>query len=379
MGGGGRERRTFVAGRRLAVLAILAIAAWLLLRPEGKEASQEKVPLGAPDIQPELSAWLADWHWEAGLEDLDRSADGLDSLQVFAAYFDESDRLKFTEDFAEGFPNIRKRMDQAAGVRLDLTLVNDIIREDGSESQKDPELTSRLLATEESRTRHIEEIAAAVEQYGFDGVELDYEKVKAGDWDKLISLIEELQKRLSELGKTLRVVLEPRAPLEKIQLPEGPTYVMMAYNLYGSHSGPGPKADDTFIAKLADRMERVPRPRHIALSAGGFDWTGVGDSRTESESTGKPVKGITERTAADLAKRNPSKPVRDPDSGVLHFEYADDEGVPHAVWYADGETLEHWAAEAREGDIQGIAIWRLGELGEDSTSRIASGLGIKEE
>ncbi|WP_409344171.1 hypothetical protein [Paenibacillus sp. MBLB4367] len=54
----------------------------------------------------ELSAWIADWQWRTGLEDWRGMADGLASVQAFAAYFDQADGLYFTEDMHEALPRI---------------------------------------------------------------------------------------------------------------------------------------------------------------------------------------------------------------------------------------------------------------------------------
>src|SRR5690606_32889434 len=116
-------------------------------------------------------------------------------------------------------------------------------------------------------------IVALVEAYDLDGVEIDYERIGDGDWDNMTAFIAALYQELSARGLSLRVVLEPRAPIERLSLPRGPVYVMMAYNLYGSHSGPGPKADDAFIRQLAKRMDRLPGSQNrIAFATGGFDW-----------------------------------------------------------------------------------------------------------
>ncbi|THF84143.1 glycosyl hydrolase family 18 protein [Cohnella fermenti] len=382
-GGGSRSGRRNAYGLVALAAAVLVgagVAAWLLLRGEEDEARRSDSRAAA---KTELSAWLADWQWEAGLSDLDRSVAGLDSLQAFAAYFDESDRLLFTDDFEAGFPAIRERLEQedrdnggeygeggGGAPRLDLTLVNDIVRADGSESQKDPELVTRLLADDASRSAHIGEIMAAVERYGVGGVELDYERVDDGDWERMLLLIDELYAKLVERGKSLRIVLEPRAPIEKLSWPEGPEYVLMAYNLYGSHSEPGPKADLAFIREQAKRMAKLPGARHLALASGGFDWLLSGPD------AGKAT-GITEAEAAELAERSLDQPTRDEASGSLRFEYTGEDGAKHEVWYADGETLAGWAAAARSSgaNLAGIALWRLGGLGDASLEGIASGLG----
>ncbi|WP_084423086.1 glycosyl hydrolase family 18 protein [Cohnella thermotolerans] len=364
-----RQARPFVVVLLLiAGAAVAAAIAWIWSRQAPSGAP--KTPQG--EKAAELSAWIADWQWSAGVEDLKKTAGRLDSLQIFAAYFDESDRLRFTDEFLEGFPQIREAAGESGRTRLDLTLVNDILRADGTESRKDTALLSRLVADEESRSRHIAEIEEAANRYGFGGVELDYEKVSGGDWDNFCKLIAELYPRLQRTGKTLRVVLEPGAPFDRLQLPEGPVYVVMAYNLYGGHSGPGPKADDAFIRKLAARMAALPGSPGLALATGGFVWPG------DSGSGSGKAAGITERQAALLAEKSPNPPSRDKDSGSLHFEFTDADKKKRTVWYADGATLARWAQTAREAGLSSIAIWRLGELGEGTLEGLAAGFAASD-
>ncbi len=314
------------------------------------------------EYKTERSVWLADWRWEVGVEQLGIVAKGLTSLQLFAAYFDESDRLLFTDEFREALPVVQQEVDRGGLNRLFLTLVNDIKYQGGGNVQKDSELVTRLVKDFSSRSSHINEIIAAVESYGLSGVELDYERIDDKDWTNYAQLISELHARLIGKGKELRVVFEPRAPIERLDLPEGPVYIMMAYNLFGNHSGPGPKADDAFVRQLAARMKGLSGQPYIALSSGGFDWHGE---------TGKVV-GITERQAADLASGATSPPVRDKASGALHFEYMDSSGAKHNVWYADGKTLGQWIQAAKSKGIYNIAIWRLDELGEESLKQLQS-------
>lgn len=338
------------AGIVVLVILLGLFAVWL---KTGSDLDKGEPPEW--DTPPELSAWLVEWQWPAGLDDFRDMADGLTSLQAFAAYFDDADSLYFTEAFREGLPGLMEASRQGSLVHIDLTVVNDRIGSDGTTVQKDPALITRLMATEESRKRHIDDILEQVEANGFRGVEIDYERIGDSDWDKVCAFYRELHERLKALGKPLRIVLEPRAPLEELDLPEGPVYVMMAYNLFGGHSGPGPKADDAFIAKLARRMDRVPGDKVIALAAGGFDWPEAGKAAA-----------VTERQAEELARLSKEAPRRDEASGSLYFEYDDDNGVKHTVWYADHVTLSRWIGVARQAGYHNIALWRLGDLGQET-------------
>jgi spore germination protein YaaH len=298
----------------------------------------------------ELSAWIADWQWDEGFADFRALASRIDSVQAFAVYFDENDRPFQTKEWKQAIAAIR----EAAGansIRVYLTFVNDIVFADGSSSQKDAALISRLMASEESRSSLIGQILEIAAAFPLNGVEIDFERIKPEDWNRVILFYEELYRRLKASALRLRIVLEPQAPLEKLRWPAGPEYVVMAYNLYGTHSGPGPKANDALIRQLARRMSRLPGRNVMAVAAGGFDWSETGE-----------VSPVTERQALALMPRNLSGSARDEASGSVYFDYVDEQGIRHTVWYADRVTLKRWIAVSKQEGIYKTAIWKLGGL-----------------
>jgi len=326
----------------VAVITIIAYARWSSTSTGDRS-----------DAAVSLTAWIADWEWEAGIEDFRIVAPALDRVQMFGVSFDENDRLHVTEPFDVMLAAAQDAAERDGGgrVRIDLTVVNDVVRADGTSAQKDPALLARWMATEERRAALIERIAALAEERGADGVEIDFENVRDADWERVILFYKELHRRLQASGLGLRVVLEPRAPIEVYAWPDGPEYVMMAYNLYGPHSGPGPKADDSLIRRVTERLARLPGSGTLALAAGGFDWSEAGG-----------VSAVTERRALELARvgGNGEGLTRDGASGGVHFEYVDEEGRRHTVWFADRATLERWIGIAREAGVNRIAVWKLG-------------------
>ncbi|OBZ08773.1 glycosyl hydrolase [Bacillus sp. FJAT-26390] len=335
-----RSRKVFLTASLLILFIGAAVCMDELVGPSKEEGQTS-----------ELSAWLADWQWQTGLENLDAIKGSLTSLQMFAAYFDQTDSLYFTDSFHEALPEVLKLYEHSGLDHVYLTVVNDQFQPSGESVQKDPALITRLMGTVESRRKHADELIAAVEQYGFGGIELDYERVADEDWDNLLLFFSDLYPRLQEKGKSLRIVLETRAKIEELKLPEGPDYVMMAYNLYGSHSGPGPKADHAFIKELTSRMGSLPGQPYIAFSVGGFDWQ-----------EGGKAKALTEVQASILAKQTGSTIRRDEASGSVYFDYTAEDQVKHTVWYADEETLSQWIEVAGQAGYGKVAIWRLGEM-----------------
>lgn len=124
----------------------------------------------------------------------------------------------------------------------------------------------------------------------------------------------------------------------------------MAYNLYGYHSGPGPKADKEFIKKLVYKSKKHLKDVRIAFSLGGFDWS-------EED---KIPKALTKVDALKLLEKHNKKIQRDKKSGAAYFEYIDENLKKHTVWYCDEETIQTWMDIAKDKGIEKFALWRLG-------------------
>lgn len=293
------------------------------------------------------SAWLTYWDLAAGAKDLARIGKKLDQLSYFGAYFAEDDTLFLP-------PALRDQKNELAakqpGYETYLTFVNDKQNADGSMVMKDTEVLRRVLADEAAMEKHIAEIVALTLQAGFDGIEIDYERIwKEEEVGRLfLTFADKLYAKARQNDLKLRLVLEPGTPFAAAAFPPGPEYVVMAYNLYGVHSGPGPKADKAFIQKTAARMQALPGEKSLALSTGGCLWSDNGEKRF-----------LTEAEAKTLAAVYEAEPVRDGESQCLVYSYQDN-GIAYQVWYADVKTLNYWLAVAREQGINNISLWRLG-------------------
>lgn len=315
-------------------------------------------------------AWVADWDMSNGLAEL-RQGNFRNAL-MFAAYFDRRDRPFLTNDMKKALRGgLASFLGPGQGVFL--SVVNDVVEAPGKSVQKDPDLVSRLMATDASRAAHRSDLLALLAVYPFAGLELDYEKVRMEDWPRLLLFAQELSSTLAAQGKKLRLVMEPRRKYLQGELPDGPQYVVMAYNLHGGHSGPGAKADDAFLRQLAQWCAHWPVKPGLALSAGGFAWTPRG------------VADLTERKAVAWAQGAGVQPRRDAASHALYFKAADNApgspllakggttGALCEIWYADGETLARWAALGRSLGFGDVSLWRLGGNMPESLEKIQGG------
>lgn len=305
-----------------------------------------------------LIAWETYWSNGTALEETYLLQDVLQGVVHFAAYFDAQNELMIPDETTRIYRELKA---ENPGMKHYLSIVNDKINADGSSSLKDTKVLYDLLSQEEVMSRHIDSILMLAERGGFDGIEIDYEAIKKDKklWEMYTDFCEKLYIRLTEKHLSMRIILEPSAPLDQLDLPKGPEYVMMCYNLHSGGSTPGPKADKDFISSLINSMESVPGKKSFALATGGFDWM-----------EGEKTEALTEIQAAALCEEYSVEPMRDPDSGALTFQYEDQNGKSHEVWYADGETLVMWLKLIKDAGDYGASLWRLDGNSEESLRKI---------
>ncbi len=297
----------------------------------------------------DCSAWLAYWDADSALMETAAFPEGFESLICFEAYFDLNGDWLLPPESEALLAEMKK-----GGVPVYLSLVNDVQQEDGSFVQKSKDFLREQLLTPAARSAHISKIMRLIKTYELDGLEIDYENFKKDTelWSAFTVFLRQLYAILSHNGVKLRVVMECQAP-EYAVFPEGPVYSCMCYNLYGYHSGPGPKADIAFLEELGESWKAVPGEVHMAFASGGFVWAGS-----------KVDKGLTEKQAKNWLVEHSAEARRDSKSGALKASVYD--GRKYTLWYADGETLSVWRDTLRAMGYSHFDLFRLGENTSDS-------------
>lgn len=295
------------------------------------------------DTNNNLSAWITYWDLNVD-EDIKTLNKNLKEISYFAAEFN-SDNNVIIRDELINYYNKTKNNDYIKY----LTIVNDKKNIDMSYSLKDTNLLKLVLKDTESRSNHVKEIINLAKKNNFDGVEIDYESIKNNMelWNNYLLFIDELYIKCTEAQLKLRVVLEPSIPIDKLNFNEGPTYVIMCYNLHDSSSDPGEKANPKFIKELMNKMKKVQGKKVFAIATGGFDWA-----------SNKKTTSICQTEAEMLAKKYKVTEKRDLESQCLVFNYTDEANVKHEVWYADKNTLNAWSSVIDESGYD-VCIWKL--------------------
>ncbi len=312
------------------------------------------------------NAWVTYWDFEQGMKEATAIQSQLNSVSYFAAVLDGDGKAmvmghshKFT---GQKFTRYR------TPVKKYLTVVNDVYKDvhnpKGETVAKDNQILLKLFESSETVNAHIADLFAIVKKHRFDGLEIDYENI----WKdpeiarRYVQFLEILVPLAEKEEIPLRVILEPgffefgdpvtslATLIEDFNVPEGPEYVVMCYNLFGPHSKTaGAKADTRFLEKILFKLRFLPRPSSVALATGGCVWQ-----------EGKAPYYVTEREALKLQKSLNATVQRDEGSQAMFFKGKNPSGKSVECWFADAKTIIAWKRQALDYGVDGISLWRLG-------------------
>ena len=295
----------------------------------------------------QLHAWVVYFDAARGLAELQQHGSVFDRVSLFAYELDPA-----------GSPQPAPGMDQMIAPFLDLaaekgfspwvTVVNDTRHGIDSAIAKDPDLVHEVIADPERRTAHAQELAARVAADGFRGLHLDYERLPETDTRYFQEFVRALRLELEVRGLELEIVVEPEGgPLPEVR---STSVTVMAYDLFGPHSGPGPRSTPAYVSQLSIRAAMdADNAATLALAVRGFAWKPGGDVGSLDWSVAQQLADRTPQIRRGTADRVPSARL--------------DDGTE--LWFEDPESLlSKWQAAWGTG-FRRLAIWRLG--GNDET------------
>jgi spore germination protein YaaH len=249
------------------------------------------------------------------------------------------------------------RTTRRRGVQAFATVVN---RRPGGEF--DGDIAAAVLASGESRRRHIETLVDLVVDKGYDGLDLDWELVKPDDRDRFSGFVEELAAALHDKDRLLSIAVFPKvsepgrwdsqkaADYKRLGAAVD-EFKVMTYSYSGGWSDPGPQTPLGWADEVLTFAEsQVPAEKVLmGVPFYGFDWHG--DATTAVHWREADAK-LTE-LGIEASRHGGSQEAT--------FTYTDGDGVAHTVFFQDRKAI---AAKVdfvtrQHPDLAGIAIWQM--------------------
>lgn len=225
------------------------------------------------------------------------------------------------------------------------------------------ELAHQVLNNPSARTTLVDNILYLISAKGYGGVNIDFERIRADDRDLFTGFLQQLKNRLEPEGYLLSIAV-PAKTSESIPWLLGYDYggigavvdnmFIMAYDWYHSQSEPGPVAPITEIRKTIEfALTNVPRNKIIlGVPLYGYDWL-------LPYQPGTVAQALSNQDAMGTAMRYQSPIQYSEEFQTPFFQYADEQGRTHEVWFEDVRSMSAKMELVRDYNLRGLGAWQL--------------------
>ena len=227
------------------------------------------------------------------------------------------------------------------------------------------ELAHELLEDEDDQRELIETILRTVDRKGYQGVDVDFEYVRAEDAECYAAFLARLRRGLAPRGLPLIAALAPKTSADQPgRLYEGIDYhliaqavdfaLLMTYEWGNLTSPPMAVAPLPQVRRVVEYAltEFYPNQLYLGIPNYGYNWTLPfrENSRAQSLNNVEAVRLAWNRRAAIRYDEQAQSPW---------FRYVDDRGGEHEVWFEDARSIQSKLNLAFDYGLYGVGIWNL--------------------
>lgn len=325
--------------------------------PSGSEATRPGTEATRPGEDRTVIAYVPYWDQQRGFDSLLEHLELFDEVSPFWYSLDSDGSVVLADPAHTTVDRQMVRHLQQNDIAVIPTITN--LRY----GDWDYEVIGEVLNDPATRDAHIRNIVDLVMREGYDGIDLDYESMRAEDREVYSVFLRQLSAALHAEGKVLTSSVHPKTDdagydernvAQDFQaIGEAVDQVrVMAYDYHWSTSAPGPGAPADWVEEvIAWTVTQIPSEK-VVLGAVllGYDWV---DEHGETVDYQQAMSRIREK-GAELQRDDDHTPW---------YRYTDDAGREHSVWFEDGPSVNAKLGLVKEYDLGGMFFWRLG--GED--------------
>lgn len=232
----------------------------------------------------------------------------------------------------------------------------------------DSDLISRFLNNEEYQENFIKDALSIMKDKNYYGLKLDIERVPTKDRENYNEFLRKVTDVMHKEGYIVSTALAPKTS----DTLEGPWYgghdykahgeivdfvVIMTYEWGWSGGPPMAVAPVNKVKEVLDyAVSRIP-PEKILMGMPlyGYDW------KLPYERGGEWAKRISPQEALQLAEKYGQSIKYDEESQTPYFNYYDENGIKHEVWFEDGNSTDAKLKLVKDYGLKGVSYWVLGE------------------
>ncbi|SNR53372.1 Spore germination protein YaaH [Haloechinothrix alba] len=303
-----------------------------------------------------VAGYVPYYDQQAAFDTADAQADVFDLIHPVWYSLEASGEVVLADDEHVRVDRARVRRLKSAGVRILPTCTN--LRNGSWE----PELVKAMLADPGARRRHVEALVELAVEFGYDGIDIDYEDLTAAERDPYSRFLESLGDALRAEGKSLiSSVYAKHTEPGPDPHSQAQDYAaigaacdqvgVMAYDFHWADSQAGPTAPRDWVEETVSwAVTQIPPEKvRLGIVLLGYDWPRGGRGET-----------VTYEDAMRLAEQHDVEVLDERSADGPHFVYTDGSGREREVWFENAYSAAAKLELVDDYDLGGAFFWRLG-------------------
>lgn len=235
------------------------------------------------------------------------------------------------------------------------------------EGEFSAELGRIILTDEQVQNRLLDNIIAIARQYNYGDIHFDMEFLPTDLRENYNNFLRKAKARLSAEGLLMSTALAPKTSATQVgEWYEAHDYrahgeiadfvVLMTYEWGYSGGPPMPVSPIGPVRQVVEyALSEMPANKiMLGQNLYGYDWT------LPYVPGGPYARALSPQQAIQLAAEN-NVPIRyDYTAQAPYFNYTDDQGRQHRVWFEDARSIQAKFDLVKELGLRGVSYWKLG-------------------
>jgi spore germination protein len=311
-----------------------------------------------PPVKAEFNAYIESFEKTVSEELQQAARDAAPELTYLAPFSFEVQRDgSLKEPPLDDYFNIAK----ANNVTLMMVLTN---LEDGQFSN---ELGKVILNDEAVQNKLLDNIVSTAKRLGYRDIHFDFEFLRPADREAYQKFLRKARARFKKEGWLISAALAPKtSATQKGEWYEAHDYkgigaivdfvVIMTYEWGYSGGPPMPVSPIGPVREVLEYALTEMPPNKIMMGQNlyGYDWT------LPYKPGGEYAKALSPQAAIALALKEGVAIQYDYKNQAPHFDYWDDQGKQHKVWFEDARSIQAKFDLLKELNLRGMSYWKLG-------------------
>lgn len=232
--------------------------------------------------------------------------------------------------------------------------------------------TKLVVNNKKCQDQVIADMAAAVDNYGLDGINFDFENMDPADQKLYTAFVARAAKALHEHGAVVAVDINKKKDTDnwwtscydRTGLGKVADYLcLMTYDQYTE--SPGPCASIGWVEQAVQAtLDEVPAEKLLmGIPLYGYDWiNGSKKALTLEDFSNLANNGRLTLLSGDVWKVSKwiTSPTWKDSTGTNYFKFKDQNGRTHESWYESDESIELKLDLINKYDLAGACSWRYG-------------------